>query len=133
MGYPLELTYIATMHKNRKYGVTWTMYVFISVTDAEFGTRRIVALHHEAIPRTTMQARISEATRRSLYVLCCTHKEAMVYSEFRHIPRRACGGANTLVPPPLERNLVLDIMLELLIALSIDVDAMGCGLVYNLR
>ncbi|RLN03576.1 hypothetical protein C2845_PM13G04600 [Panicum miliaceum] len=88
----------------------WIVSVVISVPDERYGTRRKIQVHHDHVPKASLDAGASEASRRALASLCHTYREELQDSRFRLFPRRSKGAANAqiLVPPPEERNPTMD-------------------------
>jgi hypothetical protein len=83
--------------------------------------------HIDEVPRRTLAAGTSEASRRALYYLCHVYKDELQSTEFQQFPRHKRGAtcAQIPAPPPREGSLLMDTTQELVAALSTDLDAAG--------
>ena len=62
---------------------------------------KAVSQHEDVAHRTTMEAGITEAARRALYVLSHRERERMKDLYCKYIPYRASGQAKTYIAPAL--------------------------------
>ncbi|WVZ70858.1 hypothetical protein U9M48_019493 [Paspalum notatum var. saurae] len=106
------VTYVGTRYRHRIYQEEWAMAVRISVLD-EYGARRDIALAYAPALRHNYEAAIGDAAREALTTLC--------YS--CHGPP---GGLDAwIVTPTAEKNPRLEAIVDYLVALNTDYNALA--------
>jgi hypothetical protein len=127
IGFPLMPHYEAHLYKNAQQEEEWLVAMVISVHDERHGSRVEYSKHIDDVPRRTLDAGTSEATRRALYYLCHNYRDELQGIEFQLFPQRKRGAtcAEIPAPPPGEGSLLMDTTQEQVAALSLDLDAAG--------
>jgi hypothetical protein len=86
IGFPLMPHYEASLFKNAQQE-EWLVAVVISIPDERYGSRMVYYKHFDDVPRKTLDAWTSEATRRALYYLYHAYRDELQGTEFQQFPR----------------------------------------------
>jgi hypothetical protein len=82
IGFLLMPRYEACLYKNAQQEEEWLVAVVISVSDERYGSWMEYYKHFDDVPRRTLDAGTSEATRRALYYLCDAYGDELQGIEF---------------------------------------------------
>lgn len=123
LGYEKRPTYHCVRHMSTKYPDYWIVSVHIAIRSTELPTFRDESIHVDGAPRDSINAGISEAARRALYVMCHTRQEELKDTQFKLFPQRAHTASKTEIPVSQEMSYTVDMILSLLAAVNSDLDA----------
>ncbi|WVZ56928.1 hypothetical protein U9M48_007392 [Paspalum notatum var. saurae] len=119
------VTYVGTRYRHRIYQEEWAMAVRISVLD-EYGARRDIALSYAPALRHNYEAAISDAAQEALTTLCYSCHSQLADGTLRYLPRRQHGGLDAwIVTPTAEKNPRLEAIVDYLVALNTDYNALA--------
>jgi hypothetical protein len=93
IGFPLMPRYEASLLKNAQQE-EWLVALVISVPDERYGSRMEYYKHFADVPRNSLDAGTSEATRRALYYLYHAYWDELQGTEFQQFPRRRKGATS---------------------------------------
>jgi hypothetical protein len=97
---------------------TSRVYIRMPLNDADGWRYR--SSHHSTSHFSSDDAAVNDAARRALWSLCNAKRARLFDSEYRHVPRRASGTEETIVPDGGDDRI--DILGRVTAALNIDLE-----------
>jgi hypothetical protein len=120
LGYTMKPLYV-TKHFSepgmRDY-YTSRVYIRMPLNDADGWRYR--SSHHSTAHFSTDDAAVNDAARRALWSICNAKRARLFNSEYRHVPRRASGTEETIVPA--EGDDRIDILARVTATLKTDLE-----------
>jgi hypothetical protein len=99
LGYGKPSLFIRTLRLLRRNTYLWHVQVVLYQTLTTDRICRIRQVIEAAAPRWTFEGGIRDAARQALAALCHVEDDQMEYSQYRHVLRWACEGADAVVLP----------------------------------
>jgi hypothetical protein len=97
---------------------TSTVYIRMPLNDTDGWRYR--SFHHSTAYFSTYDAAVNDAARRALWSICNAKRAQLFNSEYRHVPRRASGTEETVVPTGGDDRI--DILARVTAALNTDLE-----------
>jgi len=88
-----------------------------------------VSAHDSDGPLPTYYDSVCSAARRALWSLCHTNRQDLQATEYRHLPRRACGTEETVMTLGGEEGSSVSILARATAALNTDLEGVTTELV----
>jgi hypothetical protein len=98
----------------------YTSRVYIRMPLNDTNGWRYRSSHHSTAHFSTDDAAVNDAARRALWSICNAKRAQLFNSEYRHVPRRASGTEETVVPVGGDDRI--DILARVTAALNTDLE-----------
>jgi hypothetical protein len=98
LGYTMRPLYVTKHFSEPGMRDYYTSRVYIRMPLNDTNGWRYRSSHHSTAHFSSDNAAVNDAARRALWSLCNAKREHLHGSEYRHVPRRASGTEETIVP-----------------------------------
>jgi hypothetical protein len=118
LGYTMRPLYVTKHFSEPGMRDYYTSRVHIRVPLNDTDGWRYRSSHHSTAHFSSGDVAVNDAARRALWSLCNAQRERLHGSEYRHVPRRASGSEETVVPAGGDDRI--DILARVTAALNTD-------------
>jgi hypothetical protein len=120
LGYTMKPLYVTKHFSEPGMRDYYTSRVYIRMPLNDTDGWRYCSSHHNTAHFSTDDAAVNDAARRALWSICNAKQAHLFNSEYRHVPRRASGTEETVVPAGGDDRI--DILARVTAALNTDLE-----------
>jgi hypothetical protein len=120
LGYTKKPLYVTKHFSEPGMRDYYTSRVYIRMPLNDTDGWRYRSSHHSTAHFSTDDAAVNDAARRALWSICNAKRAQLFNSEYRHVPRRASGTEETVVPAGGDDRI--DILARVTAALNTDLE-----------
>jgi hypothetical protein len=120
LGYTIRPLYVTKHFSEPGMRDYYTSRVYIRRPLNDTEGWRYCSSHHSTAQFSTDDAAVNDAARRALWSICNANRVQLFHSEYRHVPRRASGTEETVVPAG--GNDRIDVLARVTAALNTDLE-----------
>jgi hypothetical protein len=120
LGYTMKPLYVTKHFSEPGMRDCYTSRVYIRMPLNDTDGWRYRSSHHNTTHFSSDDAAVNDAVRRALWSLCNAKRARLYGSEYRHVPRRASGTEETIVPVGGDDRI--DILARVTAALNTDLE-----------
>jgi hypothetical protein len=120
LGYTMKPLYVTKHFSEPGMRDYYTSRVYIRMPVNDTDGWRYRSSHHSTTHFSLDDVAVNDAARRALWSLCNAKRERLYGSEYRHVPRRASGTEETIVPAGGDDRI--DILARVTAALNTDLE-----------
>jgi hypothetical protein len=120
LGYTMKSLYVTKHFSEPGMRDYYTSRVYIQMPLNDTDGWRYRSSHHSTTHFSSDDVAVNDAARRALWALCNAKRERLYGSEYRHVPRRASGTEETIVPAGGDDRI--DILARVTAALNTELE-----------